>query len=150
MVAARRLRAEQVYDALITLDGDEAVQRSTETMRDGVISPTALWPRVGLNDPRGDEPLDLDGALRRWKGKDIRVELRGPKRERVEARIAIAERIRRPLVAAADADGRLRNALDWGDSEVYLVGRNITAGDTIESTSSRGSTDGRSATRFCR
>ena len=100
-------------------------------MRDGVISPTALWPQVGLNGPRGDEPLDLDGALRRWKGKDIRVELRGPKRERVEARIAIAERIRRPLVAAADADGRLRNALDWGDSEVYLVGRNITAGDTI-------------------
>ena len=35
------------------------------------------------------------------------------------------------MVAAADADGRLRNALDWGDSEVYLVGRNITAGDTI-------------------
>ena len=85
MVAARRLRAEQVYDALITLDGDEAVQRSTDDDARRGDQPDGALASVGLNDPRGDEPLDLDGALRRWKGKDIRVELRGPKRERVEA-----------------------------------------------------------------
>src|SRR5467141_850917 len=64
----------------------------------GVVDPTALWPMMGLEDPRSPEPVSIAEARRQWHGVEIELTVREGERQVARAVARLDGEHRRPLV----------------------------------------------------
>ncbi len=116
------------YDAIVTDDrGERLFASRLMTDAQGRLEPTVLWALMGLDDPRSDKALTVEEALKRWRGRKIRVEVRSRDRLVGAADATLGDRFDRPLVLATDQDGRPMNGFEAGTRDAVLSAYNVAS-----------------------
>jgi len=89
---------------------------TTTVMSDaaGVVDPTALWPMVGLEDPRSSEPVSLAEARKRWHGVEVEVAVHEGDKRVLHTVVHVGGEQRRPLVVGTDGKGFLLHGFEVG------------------------------------
>jgi hypothetical protein len=96
----------------------------------GEIEPTVIWPLIGIEDPRGGEPLSLEEARAAWHGRELELTLREGERVAATTRLRIDADLARPLVLASDAEGRALSGFEIGEHPALVTLHNPPGWET--------------------
>jgi hypothetical protein len=123
LVRARGLRPMATHTLTVADRHGELFRASLITDAEGRIPPTAVWPLVGVEDPRGSERVSVVKARQRWRGAELQLTLREGEHTMAVGEVRLATEASRPLVVATDANGYALHGFDVGehDARVTLV-----------------------------
>lgn len=119
-MAATGLVPAKAHDIEVRIDRKTAFELRLVSGREGRIEPTVLWAQLGFDDLGSNALYTLPEALKKWGGRTLEVIARRGGRKVVGAKAIIDKRVTRPLVAIADSQGRVLNALDEEGEDPHL------------------------------
>ena len=125
-VKIERLKPKTVYDVvLLDENGKELFTNSLMSNSDGIIEAFAIWPQIGLEDPRTGEMLSLEQAQERWKGHELKLEIRMNGKVLMEHAVRFADAFVRPILLSTDLEGLVLNGFVAGDRDAIASGYNL-------------------------
>jgi hypothetical protein len=120
---------------LLTDSGKEVLSASLISDRYGVISPTALWPDIGIGTPEKGGPFayeTYEEASAAMAGLTFLLEVLEGRRVVRRAKFQIAEGLSRPRLYSVSDSGGPRRGLLLGRDELQVRGRNLPPGSLVD------------------
>lgn len=105
VIHASGLRPSVLHTVTISDRNGELFTATVMSNALGVVDPTAVWPLLGLEDPRSTEPVSFAEARKRWDGAEIELVLRHGEQRVAHAALRLGDTLRRPLVVGSDGKG---------------------------------------------
>jgi hypothetical protein len=124
VISTSGLRPSTVHSVSVADDGGELFTQSVLTDRRGGITGVAIWPLVGLEDPRRQEPQPVEKAIEEWNGRTLTLTLRDGERKVGETRVPI-KTATQPLAVTTDASGFVLNGFEVGRADAHLTLLNV-------------------------
>jgi hypothetical protein len=120
VVRAGGLLSSKLYSVTLRDEAGEIATNSIMSDRRGFVHDTVIWPQIGIDDPRDREPIQVEKARKRWRGRSIGITLRYTRKKVVsKTKVTISDEVR-PLALATDGQGRLLNGFEIGDHDAML------------------------------
>lgn len=119
------IRPDTTHEIVILDNGEELFTNRLRSNTHGIIETTTLWPQMGLEDPRTSEPIKVEEAMERWKGRKLQLEIRTDGKAVMTKEIQFAAVLERPLLLNTDEEGYVRNGFVAGEQNVTVSGYNV-------------------------
>jgi hypothetical protein len=124
VISTGGLRPSAHHTVTVADDDGEIFTQSFLTNRKGEGNTVVIWPLIGLEDPRGKDPLPVEQEIERWNGKTLTLTIRDGERIAGEAKVPIRFE-NQPLAVTTDANGFVRNGFEAGRGDAHLTLLNL-------------------------
>lgn len=126
IVEIRGVRPATVHDIVLqSADGSELFTNRLLTDRYGVITPTVIWPQIGLDNPHSEERFSIEKGHARWGGQALALEVREGEQVLMKSMVRVSDGFTRPLVLSTDSDGVVLNGFEAGVHDAIVSGYNL-------------------------
>lgn len=126
VLQAQGIQPETVHDVSITDDnGNELFTNSLLSNSRGEIESTVIWPQFGLEDPKTWKIISFEEAQEKWKGRELKIELKSGNDILMANSFHIADDFSRPILLSTDKKGRVLNGFVAGENNAIVSGYNL-------------------------
>ena len=119
-LSATGVRPASRHTVTLSVGGEPYSTQELISDAAGVLPVTVVAPQFGLTDAGGREALSWEEAQRRWQASTLVVDVYTGELQVASRRLQIRGTVRQPNGFASDAEGRLRNAVQADEDELFV------------------------------